>query len=406
MSFGEGILLKKPQSVSEITNIISELIDFDLSLKNLALEGQISNLSKSSAGHYYFNLIDENALIRCVFFRGQAYRSKIELKEGDSIIVCGNVQVYKKGGTYQIIVTSVMESKESYLQKIFLELKKKLEKKGYFLPERKRPLPEKIRKIGLITSKNSAAIKDFLTTLKPRNPFIEVYLIDVRVQGETTGVEVSNAIRSFQDYDDIDLIVITRGGGSKEDLFVFNDEMICDAAFESKIPILSAVGHEIDNCLLDYTADIYCSTPTAAAQKISDAMYITVNTLPLKIKSLRTAFSVRFSYEKMLLDNLINRVESHAISGIRQDKSRLSDIDRRLDRSVIDRISNEKMRLEQSIKLLESYNVKNVLERGFAILKRDGEAIVPHSIIKKNDKIEIELNDLILHVTVDEVSRK
>ncbi len=399
-------MLVKTQSVSEITNIISELIDFDLSLKNLALEGQISNLSKSSAGHYYFNLIDENALIRCVFFRGQAYKNKIALEEGESIVVCGNVQVYKKGGSYQLIVTQVMESKESYLQKIFLELKGKLEKKGYFLPERKRPLPEKIRKIGLITSKNSAAIKDFLTTLKPRNPFIEVYLIDVRVQGETTGEEVSKAIRSFGRYDYIDLIVITRGGGSKDDLFVFNDEAICDAAFESKIPVLSAVGHEIDRCLLDYTADIYCSTPTAAAQIISDAMYISVNTLPLKIKSLRTAYATRFSYEKMRLDNILNRIESHLISEIRRDKSDLLDIIRRLDRSVKDRISIEKTKLEQGIKLLESYNVNNVLERGFAILKKDGKAISTNSAITVNDIIEIELNDLILHVTVNEVSKK
>ncbi len=399
-------MLVKTKTVSEIVGLVANLIDDKFALNTLAIEGQISNLSKSSAGHFYFNLIDENALIKCVFFRGSAIKNKVELKEGDSIVVCGHLQVYQKSGTLQVRVTSVVESKESYLRKLFLELQNKLQKKGYFDLDRKRPLPASIKKIGLITSKNSAAIKDFLTTLKPRNPFIEIYLIDVRVQGNTTGLEVSNAIKQFQEFDDIDLIVITRGGGSKDELFVFNDELICDAAFNSKIPILSAVGHEIDKSLLDYTADIYSSTPTQAAQIISDNIYISVNTLPIKLKNLDRALAQRFSYQKIIFDSKLNKIETYLTYKIREGKNYLTNVDNKLQVKTQEKLNSDKLKLEQSIKLLESYNVNNVLSRGFAILKQDGKVITSSKTLQKQDKLQIEMADFVLNVSVDEVIKK
>ncbi len=402
----EALLLAKTKTVSEIIGIVSNVIDDKFALNTLAIEGQISNLSKSSAGHFYFNLIDQNALIKCVFFRGSAIKNKVALKEGDSIVVCGHLQVYKKSGDIQIRVTSVVESKESYMRKLFLELQQKLQKKGYFDLERKRPLPTNIKKIGLITSKNSAAIKDFLTTLKPRNPFIEIYLIDVRVQGNTTGMEVSDAINQFQAYDDIDLIVITRGGGSKDELFVFNDEIICDAAFHSKIPILSAVGHEIDKSLLDYTADIYSSTPTQAAQIISDYIYISMNTLPIKIQNLDRALVQRFSYEKMIFDTKLNKIETYLTYKIREGKSYLAELDKKLQIKTYEKLNTDKLKLEQSFRLLESYNVNNILSRGFAILKQNGKAITNLKGIKKQDKLQVEMADFVLNVSVDEILKK
>ncbi len=399
-------MLGKTQSVSEITNKLSSLIESNLAFKNLAIEGQISNLSFSSVGHIYFNLIDENSLINCAFFKYAASRSSIKLEEGMSLLVCGDLSLYKPKGSYQIIVKQVLLSKESYMQKLFLELKSKLEKKGYFDVQRKRALPKDIRKVGLITSKTSAAIRDFLTTLKPRNPFIEIYLIDVRVQGNTAPQEISNAIKEFQKYDDVDLIVITRGGGSKDELFLFNDEIICDAAFESRIPILSAVGHEIDKSLLDYTADIYCSTPTAAAQRISDNLYISINTLPQKIKNLENAYKMRFSYERMNIDNKLKTIESYLVGKIRQGKLQLSQYNRALEEKVKYKISSERLKLEQAEQLLKSYNVNNVLSRGFAIVKKDGEAIASSNNLNINDSLEIEMQDYILNVKLEDIIKK
>ncbi|MDO4773171.1 MAG: exodeoxyribonuclease VII large subunit [Bacillota bacterium] len=399
-------MLNRTQTVSEITRSISDLLDFDLSFKNLAIEGQISNLSKSSAGHWYFNLIDESALIKCVFFRGSAARNTVALQEGASLVVCGNLQVYKLGGYYQIIVTRVMESKESYMQKLFLELKNRLEKKGYFSPERKRPLPQRIQKIGLVTSKTSAAIKDFLTTLTARNPFIEVYLVDVRVQGKTAAEEISEAIRYLQNFEELDLIVVTRGGGSKDELFVFHDESICEAAFHSKIPVLSAVGHEIDKSLLDFTADIYCMTPTAAAQAVSDSFYLSVNALPFKMKALQSAVKNRFTHEKMRLDGALSRVESTLIGQLKQGKLQLSQYDRYLSEGVEKRVHQERSKLETLLKLLESYNVKNVLSRGFAILMKDDAAVVSAEQVAPADTLRVEMEDFVLTVKVLDVLRK
>lgn len=399
-------MLNRTQTVSEITRSISDLLDFDLSFKNLAIEGQISNLSKSSAGHLYFNLIDENALIKCVFFRGSAARNTVPLQEGASLIVCGNLQVYKLGGYYQIIVTRVMESKESYMQKLFLELKDRLEKKGYFAQDRKRPLPERIQKIGLVTSKTSAAIKDFLSTLAARNPFIEVYLVDVRVQGKTAAAEISEAIRYLQHFDELDLIVVTRGGGSKDELFVFHDESICEAAFQSKIPVLSAVGHEIDRSLLDFTADIYCMTPTAAAQAVSDAFYLNVNALPYKMKAIQSALKNRFLHEKMRLDGTLSRVESTLIGQLKQGRLLLSQYDKYLSEALNKRLHLERSKLENLSKLLESYNVKNVLSRGFAILRKEDAAVVSADQISLADTLQVEMEDFVLTVKVMDMEQK
>lgn len=399
-------MLARTQSVSELTNTISDLLESNLKLKNIAVEGQISNLSKSSAGHYYFNLIDEESLIQCAFFRMAAAKNTVELKEGASLIVCGNVRVYKKSGVYQIQVSRVLESKESYLQRLYLELKKKLEKKGYFSMDRKRPLPLKIRKIGLITSKNSAAIRDFLTILKPRNPFIEIYLIDVRVQGKTAAFEISEAIKYFQGIDDLDLIVVTRGGGSKEDLFVFNDESICEAAFLSRIPVLSAIGHEIDRSLLDDTADIYCSTPTAAAQRISDSLYLSMNTLPIKQKTLKSALEMRLSYERMLLDTKNRGLKNALIAKVKEGKFALTQYRRTMLSSVQSRFKEERLKLEHSIKLLDSYNIDSVLSRGFAIIKKDGRAVVSFEDLQVDEYLELDLKEFTLRVQLKEIQKK
>ena len=273
-------------TVSELTTQVKRLLEKELGL--VWVTGEVTNLRVQSSGHVYFTLKDANAQLNCVLFRGGSVENRDLLQDGQKLIVQGDLTVYEPRGQYQLIVRAVELQGVGALQQAFERLKRKLQAEGLFAPERKRPLPKYPQRIGLVTSPTGAAIRDVLHVIRRRNPGLEIVFTPCRVQGEGAGQEIAAAIRLLNAFNTgqvsglsgqagrpsyLDLVLLTRGGGSLEDLWAFNEEAVARAIFESAIPVVSAIGHEIDFTISDFVADVRAATPSAAAEIITEGMF-------------------------------------------------------------------------------------------------------------------------------------
>jgi exodeoxyribonuclease VII large subunit len=285
---------RKVLSVSELTAQVKRLLE--KSVGQVWVTGEVTNLRAQSSGHIYFTLKDAAAQLSCVLFRGAAIAQRELLQDGQKVLLQGDVTVYEARGQYQLIVRAVELQGVGALQIAFEKLKQKLAAEGLFAPERKRPLPKYPQRIGLVTSPTGAAIRDVLHVVQRRNPGLEIILVPCRVQGEGAAGEIAAAIRLLNEFNSrssgresapsesqsrltsaitmgLDLILVTRGGGSLEDLWAFNEEIVARAIFESAIPVVSAVGHEIDFTIGDFVADVRAATPSAAAEIITEGVF-------------------------------------------------------------------------------------------------------------------------------------
>ncbi|MFT4812652.1 MAG: exodeoxyribonuclease VII large subunit, partial [Marinoscillum sp.] len=254
-------------TVSQLNQRAKQLLEITFS--SVKVEGEISNLSRPSSGHWYFTLKDKGAQVRCAMFRSRTAQVKFQPKEGDQIVVRGKVSLYENRGDYQLIVDAMKPSGEGQLQQAFIQLKQKLGAEGLFATESKQALPSQIKRIAVITSPTGAAIHDILTVLKRRFPAIEVDIYPVQVQGKDAAQQIIWSINQANADARADVIIAGRGGGSIEDLWCFNDENLARTIFHSRLPIVSAVGHEVDFTIADFVADVRAPTPSAAAEMLS-----------------------------------------------------------------------------------------------------------------------------------------
>jgi exodeoxyribonuclease VII large subunit len=270
---------RKVLSVSELTTQVKRLLE--KSIGQIWVSGEVTNLRAQSSGHMYFTLKDAGAQLSCVLFRGTAAGERAALADGQKVLLQGDVTVYEARGQYQLIVRAVELQGVGALQVAFEKLKQKLAAEGLFAAERKRPLPKFPQRIGLVTSPTGAAIRDVLHVIQRRNPGLEIILAPCRVQGDGAAAEIAAAIRLLNEFSSaldprpstLDMILVTRGGGSLEDLWAFNEEVVARAIFESELPVVSAVGHEIDFTIGDFVADFRAATPSAAAEIITEGVF-------------------------------------------------------------------------------------------------------------------------------------
>jgi exodeoxyribonuclease VII large subunit len=268
---------RKVLSVSELTAQVKRLLEEQVG--SVWVTGEVTNLRAQSSGHVYFTLKDASAQLSCVLFRGEAVMNRSVLQDGQKVLLQGDVTVYEARGQYQLIVHAVELQGVGALQIAFEQLKQKLAAEGLFAPERKRPLPKYPQRIGLVTSPTGAAIRDVVHVVQRRNPGLEIILAPCRVQGEGAAEEIAAAIRLLNEFNlqpstfNLQLILVTRGGGSLEDLWAFNEEVVARAIFESAVPVVSAVGHEIDFTISDFVADVRAATPSAAAEIITEGVF-------------------------------------------------------------------------------------------------------------------------------------
>ena len=253
-------------TVGELTTYIREMFELDYRLQDVEVTGELSNFTRAASGHLYFTLKDGAAQIKCVMWRTQAERLRFRPAEGDAILARGRISVYEVAGVYQLYAESLQPAGRGDLAVAFERLKESLAAEGLFDAEHKQPLPRWPRKIGIVTSSGAAALRDILTVLQRRNPFVAVLIAPTLVQGELAPAQIVRALRWLDGRDDIDTIIIARGGGSIEDLWAFNDERVARAVFTARHPVISGIGHETDFTITDFVADLRAPTPSAAAE--------------------------------------------------------------------------------------------------------------------------------------------
>ena len=252
-------------TVSQINAYINRKLKFDNNLKNVYVKGEISNFKTYPSGHSYFTLKDEKSQIPAVMFKGRKYGLKFQPENGMKVIIKGKIEVYERDGKYQLYASTMTEDGIGNLHIAFEQLKKKLEKEGLFADAHKKPIPKYPQRIGVVTAQTGAAIRDIITTIKRRYPYCEVLVFSTLVQGDMAAGQIVRQIKHAQQYD-LDTLIVGRGGGSIEDLWPFNEEVVAREIYACEIPVISAVGHEIDYTISDFVADKRAATPTAAAE--------------------------------------------------------------------------------------------------------------------------------------------
>lgn len=376
----------KPISVSQLNNYIGKVLSTDPLLMNISVCGEIANLTKHSSGHWYFSLKDGGSKVNCFLSSIRVSHLRFDLEEGMQIIAHGSVSVYEKGGYYSLNIREVEAQGEGALQIAFEQLKRKLDAEGLFDEDHKKEIPYLPKRVGVITSPTGAAIRDIVTTIKRRNPLVDVLLFPALVQGEGSADSIVSAIKRINKYfNDIDVLIVGRGGGSIEDLWSFNEESVARAIYESKIPVISAVGHEIDTVISDFVADLRAATPTAAAELAVphiDNFIDTINScnparvykdLLQRIKYAETDFKRVY---KSCQDNMISLVHDY------ENKLKLLKLD------------------------IDASNPLNVLNKGYSALKDEtGKWITSIDDIKIDQTLNIVLKDGSAIAIVKEVEK-
>ncbi len=432
-------------SVSDINSAIKNKLEGEFSL--LWVQGEISNFKAHTSGHYYFSLKDDKAQISCVMFKGFNSRLPFQPESGMEVVVRGKVTVYEPRGNYQIFCEFMEPVGAGALQKAFEQLKEKLNKEGLFDPQHKKALPPLPQRVAVVTSPTGAAIQDILNILKRRSRRVQVTVIPARVQGEGSAQEVVRGIELANRLNCYDVLIVGRGGGSIEDLWAFNEESVARAVFASKIPVISAVGHEIDFTISDFVADMRAPTPSAAAEIVAQSEQELIDKIKFFSKSIRLMIYQQINehtkrlqflnkslldprrtlQDKMLrLDELGLRLHQSVIRALQnkriqvqmrrksladprhtleKTKLRYQSLDKTFKRLTLEAIDDQKLRLKSILAMLDSLSPLRVVDRGFAIVRSKSKLVADIDQLKDNE-IEVELRDGFLSATVHTKKKK
>jgi exodeoxyribonuclease VII large subunit len=388
--------------VGELTRAIRNLLEE--AYQSVYVEGEVSNLARPSSGHLYLTLKDEEAPLKIVIYRGVALRMRFDLRDGMQIVVRGRLTVYAPRGEYQLQVEEVQPKGVGPLELAFRQLKEKLSVAGYFDPRRKKRPPRVPRRIALVTSPTGSAVRDMLEILGRRWPAAEVWVCPVRVQGDGAAREIADAIRRLNRLPDVDVMVVGRGGGSLEDLWPFNEEVVAQAIFASQIPVVSGVGHEDDLTIADLVADVRALTPSEAAERV----------VPDRAKVLEWLEELEGRWRRRLLDQLeAARARLEDLAGrrcfraplerVRDEERRLDGWAERLDRAARRRVDEARRRLEAAAARLESLSPLNVLARGYSLTRTESGAVVRGAgQVRPGDRLVTTVGDGVISSRVEE----
>ncbi len=413
-------------TITELSRYLKGKFESDENLRKVYIKGEISNFKAHTRGHFYFTLKDETSRISAVMFASNTRVLKFTPVDGMKVLVTGRVTVYEATGGYQIYVEDMLEDGIGNLYVAFEQLKEKLSKEGLFNKEHKRPIRRIPRKIGIVTASTGAAIRDILTTIKRRYPVCETILFPSLVQGSDAASDIVKKIEIANTYD-IDTLIVGRGGGSIEDLWPFNEEIVARAIYNSKVPVISAVGHEVDFTIADFVADLRAPTPTAAAELavpdintiityLDTAKTRSYNTLlniiennRLKLHKLEDSFVLKrptaiYEVKEQNLDNLIDKINRIIKVFIDNSKVELFKYQNSYvfnNPEIIYKF--KKQNLENIIGKLEVLNPMNTLKRGYAIIKKEDNVISSINNLNKDDEIKINVSDGIIDAKVIKV---
>ncbi len=381
-------------TVSQINRYLASKIRGDIKLKGIAIKGEISNLNTSySSGHFYFTLRDENSAIKAIMFSNATKNLRVELKNGLNVMALGNIDCYERDGIYQIIVTDIQPIGVGAVKESLDKLKLRLKDKGYFNADIKKEIPYAPKTIGVVTSITGAALQDILNILKRRYPICRVLVFPTLVQGTDAKDNIANALMTA-DSMNVDTIILARGGGSAEDLSVFNEEKIADAIFSVKTPVISAVGHETDITIADLVADLRAPTPSAAAELASpdiSVFYSLVDSLKVKMKE--TVVN-RISNFTVKLKSASDRLHSASPENrLETSEVKFKNAEQRLKTSINNTINNYSVDLSNLASLLDSYSPLKVLSRGYSLTLKGKKVISKADDVSIGDMVDIKFSD-------------
>ena len=417
-------------TISVINRYLKDQFDRNEHLRNVYLKGEISNFKGHTTGHLYFSLKDETSRINAIMFSSNAKKLNFEPSDGKKVLVSGRISIYEATGSYQIYVDEMQEDGIGNLYLAYEKLKADLEKEGLFDPKYKKPIPKYPRRIGIVTAPTGAAIRDILSTLKRRYPICETILFPALVQGEYGADDIVKKIEMAQNYD-LDLLIVGRGGGSIEDLWNFNEEKVARAIFASNIPIISAVGHEIDFTIADFVADLRAPTPTGAAEmavpnlsdllmfidqlkiRSKEAIIKKVNLKRLLLESIKGSYVIKspmimYDNKKQKLDSIIDKLNTNIIKRTENFRVELEHLKtNHIIKNPQLLYKEQKKELTILLNKLELVSPIHVLKRGYSITTdKNSKVIKSIDNLNKNDLINVRLNDGTIKANIVDIKKE
>lgn len=396
--------IRPPFSVSELNEYVQLTLSHDPNLSNLAVQGEISGFHRHSSGHLYFTLKDERASVKCVMFKGNVLRLRFIPKDGAQVKINGQASLYQKDGSFQVYVNSMEALGAGMLYQQFMQLKEQLQNKGYFDEANKKPIPQLPLCIGIVTSPTGAVLQDIKNVLNRRFPSMNTRLYPTSVQGKDAAYEIAKAIDLANEQALCDVLIVGRGGGSMEDLWAFNELPVAEAIFRSKIPIISAVGHETDFSISDFVADLRAPTPSAAAELAVPEYSALTQRLSDNFERLKNALANGIEKKRSKLDLLVHQPAFQGVSNtLMQQRQSLDESGEQLIRLSAEYLSTQRNSLNQTLLRLEANSPNGTLKRGFTLVTdSDGRLISSAAPLLREQDLTIHFEDGNAAVTVRE----
>jgi exodeoxyribonuclease VII large subunit len=441
---------KKYLSVSALTKYIKRKFDADPHLHDVHVRGEISNFKQHSSGHMYFTLKDDKARILAVMFSSQSRFMKFSPENGMKVIVKGDITVYEPSGQYQMYINQMQPDGVGELFLAYEQLKKRLEAEGYFALEHKKTIPSYPQTVGVITSPTGAAIRDIITTIRRRYPMVTILIFPALVQGENASRSIAKAIEQANEMNGLDVLIVGRGGGSIEELWAFNEEIVAQAIYTSTVPIISAVGHETDFTIADFVADLRAPTPTGAAELAVPHIEELLERVLQRKTRLLQAMNGRFRFEKQRLDRIhksyafrypqrlyeqkleqVDKLTEQLVRGasrltelkksehemitrrlfrnhpsvaLREAQNRFERSQKDINRAIMQIFSKKQTEFDRMISTLQALSPLKIMERGYSLVYRDNHQLVKSiKQVRENDSIQIQLTDGNLYCNVQKI---
>ncbi|MGN1191930.1 MAG: exodeoxyribonuclease VII large subunit [Dorea sp.] len=394
-------------TVKQVNSYIKNMFTQDYMLNRIYVKGEVSNCKYHTSGHIYFSLKDESGTIACVMFAGQRGGLSFHMSEGQQVIVLGSVNVYERSGSYQLYAKEIRLDGEGVLYEKFQMLKQELEEMGMFAPEYKKPIPPYAGKIGIVTAPTGAAVRDIMNISARRNPYVQLILYPAQVQGEGAKESIVRGIRMLENQD-VDIIIVGRGGGSIEDLWAFNEEVVARAIFDCEVPVISAVGHETDTTIADYVADLRAPTPSAAAE-LAVWDYRRVQTY-LQECSLQLNRQMRkiLQLNRMKLSGYQTKLSYlHPRYRLQEQQQRLADMEDRFRILMEGRLKDARHRLAIDMEKLNGLSPMKKLNQGFSYVEdMNGRTVKSIHEVHPGDRLSIAVTDGVINAIVNDMKEE
>ena len=400
-------MMRNVYSVGQVNAYIKNMFTQDFMLNRIYVKGEVSNCKYHTSGHIYFSLKDESGMIACIMFAGQRGGLSFRMQEGQQVIVLGNVTTYERDGKYQLYAKEIILDGAGALYEKFEALKQELGEMGMFAEEYKQPIPKFARTIGIVTAPTGAAIRDIINVAGRRNPYVQLLLYPALVQGEGASASIAEGIAALEKKG-VDLIIVGRGGGSIEDLWAFNEEIVARAIFECRIPVISAVGHETDTTIADYVADLRAPTPSVAAELAVFEYETFLNEVEVYRIKIRKAIRQKAEWEKMKIGQYALQLKYlHPRNKLRDKQQRTVELEERFRQTMERKIDDEKRRFAFYIERMKGLSPLAKLNQGFAYISTEnGKVVKTIADTANGETLNVYVTDGVIKARVEDTHKE